>query len=102
MPQVLFAQSAGQVNRKAASRNIPQTAWRVLDAPNVNNDYYLNLLDWSENNHLCVALDNSVFLWNASDGEIMELCEVSTPSHDLCPYLVICGRIWAYEKHPNQ
>ena len=74
--QVLFAQSGGQVHRKAAARMIPQTAWRVLDAPDVNNDYYLNLLDWSVGNLLCVALNTSVFLWNAGSGDIMELVEV--------------------------
>lgn len=73
--KVLFAQSGGQVNRKASARAIPQTAWRVLDAPDVNNDYYLNLLDWSVGNYLCVALNTSVFLWNAGSGDIMELTE---------------------------
>lgn len=76
---MLFAQSGGQVNRKASARAIPQTAWRVLDAPDVNNDYYLNLLDWSSDNYLCVALNTSVFLWNAGSGDIMELTEVNIP-----------------------
>ena len=64
------------MNRKASARAIPQTARRVLDAPDVNNDYYLNLLDWSVTNYLCVALNTSVFLWNAGSGDIMELTEV--------------------------
>jgi hypothetical protein len=31
-------------------RHIPQTQERILDAPDLVDDYYLNLLDWSCNN----------------------------------------------------
>jgi WD40 repeat protein len=30
-------------------------------------DYYLNLVDWSSTNFLSVALGNSVYLWSASN-----------------------------------
>ena len=33
----------------------------------------LNLLDWSANNHLAVALGSSIYLWNASSGDITQL-----------------------------
>ena len=36
-------------------------------------DYYLNLLDWGSNNVIAVALNNSVYLWHASDGKIDNL-----------------------------
>lgn len=36
-------------------------------------DYYLNLIDWNSNNVLCVALASSVYLWNASSGDIQEI-----------------------------
>ena len=38
---------------------------RILDAPELVNDYYLNLLDWSADNRLAVALGENVYLWNA-------------------------------------
>ena len=38
---------------------------RILDAPELVNDYYLNLLDWSADNRLAVALGADVYLWNA-------------------------------------
>lgn len=75
--KVLFSQSAGMVNPQAASRCIPQTEWRVLDAPGVNNDFYINLLDWSPRNILCVALGDAAYLWDASSGEISELCALA-------------------------
>jgi cell division cycle protein 20 (cofactor of APC complex) len=54
-------------------RAIPQTAERVLDAPDLLDDYYLNLLDWSSLNTVAVALGPAVFLWNATTGEVEEL-----------------------------
>lgn len=39
----------------------------------------LNLLDWSCNNHLAVALGGFVYLWNAATGNIVQLCQTSTP-----------------------
>lgn len=33
-------------------------------------DYYLNLLSWGSNNVIAIALHNSVYLWNAKDGQI--------------------------------
>lgn len=39
----------------------------------------LNLLDWSVNNHLAVALGSNVYLWNASSGEITQLLQLDNP-----------------------
>ena len=35
----------------------------------------LNLLDWSVNNHLAVALGGNIYLWNAGSGDISPLLE---------------------------
>lgn len=46
--RVLYAQGkASQAVDKKPSRHIPQAPERVLDAPELVDDYYLNLLDWS-------------------------------------------------------
>lgn len=58
---------------KKARRHIPQSADRTLDAPDLVDDYYLNLLDWSLNNVLSIALGNTVYLWDASNSSISEL-----------------------------
>lgn len=60
------------LNRKA-KRAIPTAPERVLDAPGLLNDYYLNLVDWNCKNILAVALDKTVYLWNAATREIQEL-----------------------------
>ncbi|RWR89439.1 cell division cycle 20.2, cofactor of APC complex [Cinnamomum micranthum f. kanehirae] len=57
-------------------RHIPQTAERTLDAPDLVDDYYLNLLDWSSTNIVAIALDRILYLWNATNHSIEELTEV--------------------------
>ena len=57
------------------ARYIPREPIRILDAPDVINDYYLNLLDWNSNNLIAVALGTSVYIWNATSGLISKLCE---------------------------
>ncbi len=52
---------------------MPSKPEKVLDAPDLFDDFYLHLLDWSINNHLAVALVNGMFIWNAGDGSISEL-----------------------------
>jgi cell division cycle protein 20 (cofactor of APC complex) len=55
---------------KGSTRYIPSNPERILDAPDITNDYYLNLIDWNKENTLTVALGKSVYLWNAATGSI--------------------------------
>lgn len=63
--------SVAAVNR----RKVPTCPERVLDAPGILDDYYLNLLDWSCGNQVAVALEKSVYVWNAETGNVGELLE---------------------------
>nr|XP_032837352.1 cell division cycle protein 20 homolog [Petromyzon marinus] len=46
---------------------------RVLDAPAVRNDFYLNPLDWSVDNVVCVALGHAgTYLWDAETGNVTQ------------------------------
>ena len=56
-----------------AWRKIPTGPSRVLDAPDLEDDYYLNLLSWGKDNRLAVALGRNVYLWNANNGDIHHL-----------------------------
>ena len=40
--------------------------FKVLEAPAIQDDFYLNLVDWSSQNVLAVGLSQSLYLWNAS------------------------------------
>ena len=46
----LYSQNAGPRLSKKAFRSVPQAPERILDAPDMLDDYYLNLLDWGSNN----------------------------------------------------
>ena len=59
--------------KRKAFRHIPQAPERILDAPELLDDYYLNLLSWGSSNVVAVALGQSVFLWNAGTGGIQQL-----------------------------
>jgi cell division cycle 20-like protein 1 (cofactor of APC complex) len=50
--------------------------FKVLDAPALQDDYYLNLIDWSNQNLLAVGLASSVYLWNANNSKVTKLCEL--------------------------
>lgn len=44
-------------------RKIPEKCYKILEAPFLLDDYYLNLVDWSNGPFLAVALRGAVYLW---------------------------------------
>lgn len=64
---------------------------KVLDAPSLQDDYYLNLLDWGAQNQLAVGLNSSVYLWNATNSKVVKLCDLGNP--------LVTGVGWA-QKEP--
>lgn len=65
--------SNGTTSNKA--RKIPTQPERVLDAPGIVDDFYLNLIHWSSLNTLAVALEGSTYVWKADSGEVVQLGE---------------------------
>jgi cell division cycle protein 20 (cofactor of APC complex) len=62
-------------NSAQSRRRIPSAPERVLDAPGLVDDYYLNLLDWSCNNQVAIGLERSVYVWSAESGSVASLLE---------------------------
>ncbi|KAF4758831.1 substrate-specific activator of APC-dependent proteolysis, partial [Perkinsus olseni] len=62
-------------------RKISRSPAKVLDAPNLQDDFYLNLVDWGAGNVLAVGLAKTVYLWCPMTGAVTQLCEV--PEDDL-------------------
>lgn len=58
-----------------SNRVLPTQADRILDAPDIIDDYYLNLISWSDSNLLAVALRNKLYLWNGNNGNVSQLLE---------------------------
>jgi len=61
-------------------RAIAKVPYRVLDAPELVDDFYLNLLDWGSQDILGVGLGSAVYLWNATSGSVDKLCDLG--NHD--------------------
>ncbi|ODV98089.1 hypothetical protein PACTADRAFT_47910, partial [Pachysolen tannophilus NRRL Y-2460] len=57
-------------------RSISKVPYRVLDAPDLADDFYLNLVDWGSTDILGVGLGSCVYLWNASSGVVEKLCDL--------------------------
>ncbi|KAH7639621.1 cell division cycle protein 20 homolog [Dermatophagoides farinae] len=68
-------------SKTKSARYISKQPERILDAPDVLNDYYLQLIDWNSSNILAVALNNEVYLWNAMDGSIVHLLALDEPDY---------------------
>jgi cell division cycle 20-like protein 1 (cofactor of APC complex) len=50
----------------------------VLDAPELADDFYLNLVDWGSTNILGVGLGSCVYMWNSASGKVTKLCDLGT------------------------
>lgn len=62
-------------------RQISTAPERVLDAPGIVDDYYLNLLDWSSGNQVAVGLERQVYIWSADTGKVLMLMETSSDTY---------------------
>lgn len=62
-------------------RRVPSAPERVLDAPGLVDDYYLNLLDWSSGNQVAIGLERSVYVWSAETGTVNSLLECDTSTY---------------------
>lgn len=59
--------------KKKTKRRIPRKAERILDAPELLDDYYLSLVDWSAKDKVAVCLGHSLYLWDAKTGNSDQL-----------------------------
>ncbi|GCB77185.1 hypothetical protein scyTo_0015624 [Scyliorhinus torazame] len=59
------------------TRKISKIPFKVLDAPELQDDFYLNLVDWSSLNVLSVGLGTCVYLWSACTSQVIRLCDLS-------------------------
>ncbi|XP_010540329.1 PREDICTED: protein FIZZY-RELATED 2 [Tarenaya hassleriana] len=69
-------------------RKVPRSPYKVLDAPALQDDFYLNLVDWSGQNVLAVGLGNCVYLWNACSSKVTKLCDLGVDDS-------VCSVGWA-------
>ena len=69
-------------------RKIAKTPFKVLDAPALQDDFYLNLVDWSAQNQLAVGLGSCIYLWSATSSQVTKL-------HDIGPSDSVTSVQWS-------
>lgn len=57
-------------------RAVSKVPYKVLDAPELQDDFYLNLVDWGNSDVLAVGLADCVYLWSRDSGEVKQLCKL--------------------------
>ncbi|KAF8273567.1 WD40 repeat-like protein [Lactarius quietus] len=77
-PGTLPSSSGAVTNR---SRKIATQPERVLDAPGMVDDFYLNLLSWSVLNVVAVALSENTYIWRADTGTVVLVGEAPEGSY---------------------
>jgi cell division cycle protein 20 (cofactor of APC complex) len=82
--KVLYSSQSGMKKSEIVkpTRHIPSAPVRILDAPALKDDYYLNVMSWGSNNTLAVALSERLYLWDAATGSINELMYVDADAND--------------------
>ncbi|KAI8913710.1 WD40-repeat-containing domain protein, partial [Entophlyctis helioformis] len=65
--------SPPQTRSRQPQRTLPKNPETVLDAPDVRDDYYINVLDWGVLGTLIVGLDDKCYLWNKTDARVDEI-----------------------------
>jgi cell division cycle 20-like protein 1, cofactor of APC complex len=73
-------------------RRVAKAPFKVLDAPSLQDDYYLNVVDWSAQNVLAVGLGSSVYLWSALNSKVTRLVDVG-------PVDTITSVAWSVRVH---
>jgi cell division cycle 20-like protein 1 (cofactor of APC complex) len=61
---------------RKAPRAVSKVPFKVLDAPDLADDFYLNLVDWGGSNILGVGLGSCVYMWNSTSGRVTKLCDL--------------------------
>ncbi|KAK0527994.1 substrate-specific activator of APC-dependent proteolysis [Tilletia horrida] len=59
-------------------RTMSKVPYKVLDAPDLADDFYLNLVDWSPSNVLGVGLGHCVYLWSAKTAQVSKLVDLQS------------------------
>lgn len=68
--------------------------YKILDAPYLRDDFYLNLVDWSSNDHIGVGLQSSIYVWSGCTSKVKKIYEAEAITDYICSV--------AFLKHTNK
>ncbi|CAD8078167.1 unnamed protein product [Paramecium primaurelia] len=83
-----YSATPTKVEPEKPPRKINKRPYKILDAENLQDDFYLNLLDWSPFNALAVGLENSVLIWSGHTSKVSRLCTLEDPD-------MVCSVAWS-------
>lgn len=86
---VVFEENRARNFRSRSFRLIPCAPERILDAADLIDDFYLQLMDWSSTDILAVGLQGALYLWNA------KTCGITQLPCQRPPNSIICGVSWS-------
>ena len=69
----MMSKKVDHMPKVQAKKSIKTQSEKILDAPELKDDYYLNLLDWSSRGQLAIGLEGKVYLYTPEG--INLLCE---------------------------
>lgn len=69
-PRKLMVSASKSAAKASCKRHVDKYPDRIMDAPNVVNDFYCNPIDWGEGDYLAVALGDECFVWSSCTGNI--------------------------------
>jgi cell division cycle protein 20 (cofactor of APC complex) len=80
-------------NEKIKKRENPKLI-KILEAPNIKDDFYYNIIDWGIKNIISIPLNNSQYLYNPEtnkteylfslDNNILEICSTNFMNNGYC------------------
>lgn len=73
---VKYSSQTMLLSPRKTPRAVSKVPYKVLDAPDLADDFYLNLVDWGSQNILGVGLGQCVYMWNSTSGRVTKLCEL--------------------------
>lgn len=74
---IKYSSQSMLLSPRKTPRAVPKVPYKVLDAPDLADDFYLNLVDWGSQNILGVGLGSCVYMWNSNTGSVRKLCELT-------------------------
>ena len=70
--------------RLRPSRKISRVPFKILDAPSLVDDFYLNLLDWSTSNYVSIGLQKAVYIWSYPTNKASKIYETTNNESTIC------------------
>ncbi|PWV13596.1 hypothetical protein C3747_42g241 [Trypanosoma cruzi] len=86
---VVFEENRARNFRSKTFRVVARAPERILDAADMIDDFYLQLIDWSAKDILAVGLQGAVYLWDA------KTCNITHLPCQRPPNGIFCGVTWS-------